>query len=53
MNMFFKDWSCYVVICFLKDEVEGSLDFKYVELLDFLCKGVLLLSKLNVKVSSG
>ena len=53
MNTSLKDWSHYVVICFSKDEVEGSLDFKHVELPDPLRKGAPLLSKLNVKVSSG
>ncbi|KAJ7390051.1 Multidrug resistance protein 1 [Desmophyllum pertusum] len=35
------------------DEVEGSLEFKHVELPDPLHKGAPLLSQLNVKVSGG
>ena len=38
---------------FAKDEVEGSLDFKHVELADPLKKGTSLLSGLNMKVSGG
>ena len=53
MNTRLYDWSYYVVIYFWKDEVEGSLEFKNVELPDHLSIGSPLLSKLNVKVSSG
>lgn len=41
------------MIYFSKDKVEGSLEFKHVELPDPLNNGTSLLSKLNVKVSGG
>ena len=38
---------------FLKDKVEGNLEFKHVELPDPLNNGASLMSQLNVKVSGG
>lgn len=53
MNTSLNIWSHHVVIYFSKDEVEGSLEFKHVELPDPLHNGAPLLSQLNVKVNSG